>query len=348
MLLIPAEAVIGVAVAAALLTTTFHRATEAGTRQVLDLRVIIEDPDPGKATDLLQRGLWSVLTSLGPLLAAVVVTALAVAVAQGGLHRRRFRLETQQWNPVAGVRRMFGPQAWWNGAKALLKTAVIGVVLYAVVRSFVPVLLQAGGLTLGGVVAAAGSGILTLLLWAVGAGLALSALDVWVVVRRNRRHTRMSKKELKDEHKNTDGDPLVRSQRRSRQLALTRNRMIADVASARVVVVNPTHVAVALRYEPGRSAPTVVAKGVDHLAARIRDAAVEARVPLVRDVTLARVLNRYCPLGQEIPAELYLAVARVLAFVMALQQRGTSFGSAVPYRMPGEAIQPGEWDRPVD
>ena len=137
----------------------------------------------------------------------------------------------------------------------------------------------------------------------------------------------MTKKEVKDENKSSEGDPLIKSQRRSRQLAMSRNRMIAAVASADVVLVNPTHFAVALAYEPGRSAPRVVAKGAGTIAARIREQAETDRVPIVRDVGLARALHSACEIGQEIPVELYNAVAQVLAFVMALRSRGAATGT---------------------
>jgi flagellar biosynthetic protein FlhB len=107
---------------------------------------------------------------------------------------------------------------------------------------------------------------------------------------------------------------------------MSRSRMIAAVERADVVLLNPTHVAVALAYEPGRSAPRVVAKGADEVAARIREKAAEHRVPRVRDVVLARALHAACEVGQEIPVELYSAVARVLAFVLALKRRGGSGG----------------------
>jgi len=110
---------------------------------------------------------------------------------------------------------------------------------------------------------------------------------------------------------------------------MSRNRMMADVATADVVLVNPTHVAVALRYEPGSGAPRVVAKGAGAVAASIRARASEARVPLVQDVPLARALHGACEIGQEIPAELYAAVAQVLAFVMGLRSRGVAAGSHV-------------------
>ena len=110
---------------------------------------------------------------------------------------------------------------------------------------------------------------------------------------------------------------------RPRQCAISRNRMMADVATADVVLVNPTHVAVALKYESGTGAPRVVAKGAGVIAARIRAEAEEHRVPMVADVPLARALYAACDVGQEIPVDLYDAVAKVLAFVMALRTRGS-------------------------
>jgi flagellar biosynthetic protein FlhB len=136
----------------------------------------------------------------------------------------------------------------------------------------------------------------------------------------------MTKQEVKEEYKSNEGDPRLRGMRRARQLAMARSRMMGEVAKADVVVVNPTHVAVALRYDPVRGAPRVVAKGADHTAARIRAMAEEHRVPMVRDVPLARTLYQTCELGQEIPPELYTAVATVLAFIMTLKKRGSAAG----------------------
>jgi flagellar biosynthetic protein FlhB len=175
-------------------------------------------------------------------------------------------------------------------------------------------------------VQAAAGGIAALVQFAVAAGIVLAAADFFVVMRRNRKKTRMSKKEVQDENKNSEGDPLIRSQRRARQMAMSRNRMIAAIGDADVVLVNPTHVAVALKYEPGKSAPRVVAKGAGHVAARIREEAEEKNVPMVQDIPLARALHGACELGDEIPVDFYRAVAGVLAFVMALKARGAAAG----------------------
>jgi flagellar biosynthetic protein FlhB len=168
---------------------------------------------------------------------------------------------------------------------------------------------------------------LRLLRTAAAAGLLLAFVDAAVVRRRNNKQLKMTKQEVKDEFRNSEGDPQVRMARRSRQMAMRRNRMIADVANADVVLVNPTHVAVALRYDPGRGAPRVLAKGADHSAARIRAAAERHRVPMVADVTLARTLYAACEVGQEIPPDLYRAVAIVLAFIMTLKKRGSAAGT---------------------
>ncbi|WP_402372819.1 EscU/YscU/HrcU family type III secretion system export apparatus switch protein [Isoptericola rhizosphaerae] len=330
---------IGMGVAGAVLPWTLSRGAQEATTQVLSWRTVIENPDPDVALSYAQQALGSVLPTLGMLLAATVIAVVVGSVSQGGLHLKKPRIEVEHLDLVKGMKRIFGPQALWNGVKALLKTTVVGLVLYVVVQSLMPVLLAAGGLPIASLLLAANGGVASLLIWATAAGIALGLLDVLVVGKRNRKKTRMSKKELKDEHKNSDGDPLVKSQRRSMARSMSHNRMISSVADADVVVVNPTHVAVAIAYEPGKSAPRVVARGADHVAARIRERAEEARVPMVQDVPLARALHRACDVGQEVPVELYTAVARVLAFVMALARRGAA-ASAVPHRMTQPAMDP--------
>ena len=148
---------------------------------------------------------------------------------------------------------------------------------------------------------------------------------------------RMTHQEMKDENKQSEGDPNLKGAIRSKQLAVSRNRMMSEIVSADVVLVNPTHVAVALRYEQGRGAPRVVAKGSGHVAARIRERAAEHRVPMVEDVPLARALHAACEVGQEIPAEVYTAVARVLAFVLGLRARGSAAGT---HRVPAQTAAP--------
>jgi flagellar biosynthetic protein FlhB len=329
---------LAVGLGALTLPLTISRAADAGAGQLFAVASVAADPDSGRALAALSDALGSLAGILGPLIATVFAGVLVGAALQGGVHVKRFAPSFQNFNLVKGLGRMVGRQALWGGVKALAKTAVVGLVLWNVVQGLVPVLLSAGGLPVSGLLAAAGDGAASLLRYAVAAGVLLAVADVAVVMRRNRGKTRMTKREIKEETKTSEGDPLVRSHRRSRQLAMSRNRMIAAVAGADVVIVNPTHVAVALKYEPGRSAPRIVAKGAGTIAARLREEAEKERVAMVRDVPLARSLHAACEVGQEIPVEFYTAVAGVLAFVMALKARG---GAAGVHTVPsGPAARP--------
>jgi flagellar biosynthetic protein FlhB len=328
---------LGLAAAAVMVPSTLSRGSDAAFQQIAAVEQAIAAPDAGTVTELLGDGLWSVVGTIGPMMAVVSFVIIAVAVAQGGLHVKKLKPQTQQFNPVSGLKRMFGGHAWWEAAKTLLKTAVVGAVLYIAVQALVPQLMGNGRVPLAHMLGVAGGGVQQLLIWGVGAGILLAAIDVMVVMKRNRKQTRMSRQEIKEEHKRSEGDPQVKGQIRSRQMAMSRNRMMAAVADADVVVVNPTHVAVAIRYVPGTGAPRLVAKGAGAVAAKIREQAVAKRVPMVEDIPLARALHAACAVDQEIPAYLFTAVARVLAFVMQLKRRGAALGK---HTIPGGSVAP--------
>ncbi|TFB52056.1 EscU/YscU/HrcU family type III secretion system export apparatus switch protein [Cryobacterium tagatosivorans] len=317
---------LGVGAAGAMIPATIAASGQAATDQLFTVKSLVMNPDPAAAVQAMVSAFDSLAGTLTPMLVIVVVVVLIGAVGQGGVHVKKLAGKFEQFNLINGIKQTFGSQALWQGVKALAKTAVVGFVLFIVIQGLMPILMTAGGLPVSALLTAAGAGTGSLLQSAVISGLVLAAADMFVVMRRNRKKTRMTKKEVKDENKNSDGDPLIKSQRRARQFQMSRNRMIASVSDADVVLVNPTHVAVALRYEPGKSAPRVVAKGVGHIATRIREQAVADKVPIVQDIPLARALHGACDIGQEIPFELYNAVARVLAFVMALGSRARSSG----------------------
>ena len=319
---------IGVGAAGVMLTSTIAAGTIAGTDQLFLLDTIVANPDPEVAAEALFQGLSSIGGTIVPLLAVVFVAVLLGAALQGGIHFKKFTGKYEQFNLITGVKRVFGTQALWEGVKSLAKTAVVAIVLVLVIQGLMPVLLTGGGLPISALLESASQGAATLLQSAVIAGLVLATADIFVVMQRNRKKTRMTKKEVKDENKASEGDPLIKSQRRSRQLAMSRNRMISSVAEADVLLVNPTHVAVALKYEPGKSAPRIVAKGTGHVATRLREQAATDAVPIVADIPLARALFAACEVGEEIPLELYTQVARVLAFVMALKARGARPGGS--------------------
>lgn len=313
---------VGVGAAAIMIPATIGHASASATGQLFTVTSIIADPDPGKAMQALEAGLASMSGTIVPMFAVVFVSVLAASTVQGGIHFSKFKGHFEQFNLLSGLKKTFGTQALWNGAKSLLKTAVVSLVLYSVITGMLPALTGSGSMPISSLIAEAGAGVSSLVQFAVFAGLGLAAVDVFVVMKRNRKQTKMTKKEVTDENKSSEGDPLIKGQRRARQRAMSRNRMIAAIPAADVVLINPTHIAVALKYEPGKSAPKVVAKGSGVIAARIREEADKHDVPMVRDIPLARALHAACEIGDEIPAGLYTSVAQVLAFVMQLAARG--------------------------
>ncbi|HEY0119410.1 MAG TPA: EscU/YscU/HrcU family type III secretion system export apparatus switch protein [Cellulomonas sp.] len=331
------QAWVGLGAATLTLPAVVSRGRQAATAALAGLHDAAQHPDPGVAVRVLFDGLRGTLTAVLPILLVTVVVTVAVAAAQGGVHPRSFMPQPEQFNPLSGLKRLVGPQAWWQAVKVLAKSAAVGLVLFVTVKGLTPVLLASGRLSLSHVLSVAAGGTTSLLRSGIVVGVLLAAADLAVVLRRNRKQTRMTLREVKEEHKRSEGDPHVKAAIRARQQQMSRNRMMAAVAEADVVLVNPTHVAVALRYEPGKGAPRVVAKGAGVLAAKIRERASEHHVPLVEDIPLARALHAACEVGAEIPEYLFTAVARVLAFVMALRRRGAAAGQ---HRVPGGSVLP--------
>lgn len=308
-------------------------ALERARSLLTQVPAIIDRPDLKLATGMLSDALIGIAMAVGPLAITMMLLGLGAAGAQGGIHvaTKLFIPKFSRLNPAPGLKRMFGPQSLWEGAKAAIKTGVLGVVLYITVKDLVPALMTAGQLPLGSLLSLVTDAVLALIRSAAAAGLVMAAADYAVVRRRSDKKLKMSKQDIKDEHKKSEGDPHVKGQIRSKQMAMARSRMMSDLPQADVVMVNPTHVAVALRYDPAKGAPRVVAKGAGAVAAKIREVAAEHRIPMVQDVPLARALHKSCEVGQEIPAEFYGAVAKVLAFVMSLKARGSAAGVHRPY-----------------
>jgi flagellar biosynthetic protein FlhB len=311
-----------------------------GTKRVSALleRVpgIIAEPDQAVAITLLVDGLKAAALVVAPLAAVTVLVAIAGSASQGGLHPATGLLKPKfnRLNPWPGIKRIFGPQAGWEAIKALVKTLALGLSLYFAVKSLFPVLIGSGALPLTATLGAATHAAVSMIRTACIAGLAMAGADFVVVRRRTNKQLRMTKHEVKQEAKQSEGDPHLKGAIRSRQMEMSRNRMMSDVGQADVIIVNPVHVAVALRYDPQRGAPRVIAKGAGAVAAKIRAKADEHRVPMVQDVPLARALYGACEVGQEVPPDFYTAVATVLAFVMALRSRGSAAGlhNRVPNR----------------
>jgi flagellar biosynthetic protein FlhB len=314
-----------------LLPWTFGRGQQLMDDLVGRLPGAISDPDPAVALDLCADGLRGGLLVMAPMAVLLMLLGVAANLAQVGFTPSPQALQPKlsRLNPLPGFKRMFGAQSLWMACKELIKLILLGLLAYRALKDFVPHLVDSGGLTLTTVMTGVVGAAMSFLRNAAMLGLVLAAADYVMQKRQLAKDLRMSKQDIKDEYKQADGDPHMKGAIRERQMAMSRNRMMAEIATADVVLVNPTHVAVALRYEAMGGAPRVVAKGSGAIAAKIRERAEEHRVPMVRDVPLARALHKACEIGDEIPAELYGAVARVLAFLFGLKARGAAAGTHV-------------------
>jgi flagellar biosynthesis protein FlhB len=292
-------------------------------------RILAGIADPAKATstaglqELLHEVLQTMLVTVGPIAGICVATGILAGVAQVGFHPSTKALapDFRRINPISGMRNLLGPNTIFEALKAMTKVgAVAGVAALALLPSMGDLASQVGlsPAALGKVL---GSKAMSIAQHAAFAYLAIGVIDLtWQRLRHNKQ-IRMTKQEVKDELRQYGVSAEVRGALRRRQMQAARARMMAAVPEADVVVTNPTHYAVALRYDGSHPAPEVVAKGQDLIAAQIRRVAEENEVPIIPDPPLARALHGSTEIGQVIPEELYAAVAQVLAFVYRLAAR---------------------------
>ena len=311
-----------VALAATLLLPVLFRSAQTRITALFGSALtVMRTPTPAGALGVLEKGLADVLAIVLPIAGGFAVIGLLVDVAQtGGLFSLKAAApKFDRINPIAGVKRLFSVQSLWQLLKQTLKIAALVVVAYKVVGGLGRTLVGAQPVDMAPVVTYAGSTILGLMRDVAVIGLLLALVDYGIQRRRFTKSLMMTKQEVKEEHRQSEGDPLVKRELRRKQWRFSRARMIAAVAGADVVITNPTHFAVALRYDSGRGhAPQVVAKGADEVALRIREEALRHQVPVVEDKPLAQALFAACELDDFIPKDLYVAVARVLAFVLTL------------------------------
>ncbi len=258
------------------------------------------------------------------LLAAFLIGFVANVMQVGFLvSTEALKPQLNRLNPVEGFKRIFSRRSLFELVKSVLKVVIFALICYFYLRGRLePMLLLLGQETR--VTAGLLGNVLVGLAFRVAAVFFLLAILDFIYQRYEYlKNLKMSRREIKDEYKQLEGDPYVRSRLRERQRALARERSIARVPEATVVVTNPTALAVALRYkEQEDGAPLVLAKGAGILAARIRELAQAYGIPVVQDPPLARLLYREVEIGAEIPVELYQAVAEILAMVYHLQEKG--------------------------
>lgn len=282
---------------------------------------IINDPNliVNQISGLIKQAVWA----LFPLMSGLVIVAIAAPMLLGGLlfSGKSIQFKFSKLNPLPGLKRFFSAQTGAELLKAFLKATLVGSVTawylwhnwpdMMRLMSEPPIAALRHSLN---IVAACGLLIVMGLIPMVG-------FDVFFQVFSNLKKLRMSRQDIRDEYKQQEGDPHVKGRIRQQQRAAARRRMMADVPKADVIVTNPTHYSVALQYDEKKmNAPKVVAKGAGLVALRIREIGSEHRIPVLEAPPLARALYRHAEIGQQIPGQLYSAVAEVLAWVWQLRR----------------------------
>jgi flagellar biosynthetic protein FlhB len=271
--------------------------------------------------DSLRTSLYNLATSLIPglglILVGILLTGVSVTLVQTGFlwAGKKIGFDFKRLNPLTGLKRIFS-----GSGRALIKLVLVGWVVYSYIKDQVVELSGIGSMNLAFGVTEWVNLATTLAIRVGSAYLVLAVADYAFQRWRFMRSMRMTKQEIKEDYKRSEGDPFLRGRIRAQQRRIARNRMMSNVPKAKVVITNPTHFAVALDYNPdSMTAPKVLAKGAFHVAQKIVDIARQNNIPVVQNVPLARALYKLVEVDQDISPDLYLAVAEVLAYVYRLK-----------------------------
>ena len=261
-------------------------------------------------------------TSL-PIMLGIMVMGLAINVFQVGLNfnTEAIGFKPDKLNPINGFGRIFSKRSLVELVKSLFKIAIIGFFLYDFLKDHLMAMPQFIYFDLPNSLAQIADIVFSMAFEVIAVIIVLGVLDYGYQKWQTTQDLKMTKQEVKDEMKQTEGDPQIKGKIKQKQRQMAMSRMMQEVPKADVIVTNPTHFAVALQYSKGMVAPLIVAKGQDLVAQRIKDIARDARVPIVENRPLARALYASAEVGDMVPAELYQAVAEVLAYVYRLKNR---------------------------
>ncbi|MFD2371311.1 flagellar biosynthesis protein FlhB [Brevibacillus sp. GCM10020057] len=259
---------------------------------------------------------------VGPVLGVSLLVAFAVNFMQVGwlFSTEPLQMKLEKLNPIEGAKRIFSIRSLVELLKSLLKISAGIYVAYTILWNTKEQVVQLSLKSLGTVLSYTAGEVAKLGIYLGVLLFVLAVLDYAYQRYEHEKNLRMSKQDLKDEYKQSEGDPLIKGKIRERQRSMAIRRMMQELPKADVIITNPTHFAVAIRYNASEmSAPTVVAKGQDYLALKIREVAKKHRIVTMENKPLARALYSQCEIGQQIPEELFKAVAEVLAYVYKLQ-----------------------------
>ncbi|MFH0730496.1 MAG: flagellar biosynthesis protein FlhB [Pseudomonadota bacterium] len=271
---------------------------------------------------LLNKNMSLLFSLILPLMGAVFVTAFAANIFQVGfvISTKAIAFKLDKFNIIKGFGRLFSLKALMELFKSLIKLTVIGSIAYLVIQGEMSQLEKLYNASVAHIFIFLLKGIFKIFIWVALIMMIVAIMDYSYQRWQFEKDLRMTKQEVKEEYKETEGDPLVKSRIRSIQIQAARKRMMQQVPTADVVVTNPTHLAVAIKYDPlSMAAPQVVAKGAGLIAERIKALASEHHIPVVENKELARNLYKLLEVGEQIPSEFFRAVAELLAYVYKLK-----------------------------
>ncbi len=273
--------------------------------------------------DTLYRGFKIIIFIVSPVaLAGLVIGVLSSFVQIGSVFSPDpLKPDPNRINPIQGFKKFFSLKQLYDGIRLIVRGGSVAIVAYFLTKKYV---FGSGIFALNdpsSLLGAYGDTSKNIFFALCGVLLVFAVFDLWLQRWEFSKNVRVTKKEAKEEHKEHEGDPLIKARIRSVQKELARKRMLEDVKKADVIITNPTHIAVAIKYDREKmDAPRVVAKGVDFLAQKIKAVASENEIPLVENVPLARTLYKVVKIGQIIPRDLYQAVAEILAYIFKLKR----------------------------
>jgi flagellar biosynthetic protein FlhB len=281
--------------------------------------------ETGAGVEIGAKALWAVAPFLGVVMLATILGGVGGNVAQSGLlfTADKLKPDWSKVNPMAGFKRIFGPDGLVQFIKTFIKLIAVGFICWMVLKPHLRELENMAAMPPAMILPAARDMILALVVATlILLGFTAGADFLWQKFRFAER-MKMTKEEIKEDYKQSEGDPHVKAKLKQIRMQRSRQRMMQNVPKATVIVTNPTHYSVALRYEPGEGdpAPVCVAKGVDALAMRIREVARDHNVPIVENVPLARALYAAVEVDETIPREHFEAAAKVIGFVMQKRKR---------------------------
>ena len=287
--------------------------------------------DPGKMGVILANVTGSLFNILAGPFTLLVVAAILGNMVQSKpvVAWEKLKPDISKFSPMKGLKKMFSPSSLIELAKGFTKVGIVFIVAAALIWPERLILTQMMTIDLAELLFVLQRIILLMLAGVIAAMAVIAILDFMYQKQKHMKELRMSRTDVKDETKQSEGDPLVRARIRAIRQDRARQRMMAAVPGADVVITNPTHYAVALKYESKvMAAPTVVAKGIDDVAQRIRALAEEHDIPVIANPPLARALHAAAEVDREIPVEQYKAVAEIIGYVMGLQDRGARRSTA--------------------